>query len=386
MYGLLIDNKAIIKEKMDNLINFSGIIPETINAVGVIYLIPKDNYKKLLNTSTDMKSSYVNSDSFIKSIDGFYFIIYNKQRKICEIRGHIEDKHLKNILESLSEYLPIDIRIWVGVVPLNKTDSYIKAGFDNPYVTDHSPLLHTFGYKGISFSKLNSNNKKDIDSVRNKLNNAVNQSDKICNMYCRFSSRAIHYFKKINDPNNKNQKELSGSLKVSKVIRNYNKTIFELSPDHNSLIHGSEDEVHAVLSRYNFHTHPKKAYDNQGVIRGWPSSQDFVGFLGLNDHTIFHTVVTLEGIYIISLSNEYTGKISDINKKFVYSHYDINHETEISFNEYVKRINAKKYKGKQLFVLQYLPWNKSNKEFPIYYSKTKDKCLTNQTSYEMNLL
>jgi hypothetical protein len=86
---------------------------------------------------------------------------------------------------------------------------------------------------------------------------------------------------------------------------------------------------------------------------------------------------------MISLSPEYTGKLKDVDKKYVYKHYNINHESKISFTEYVKRINATKYKGKQLFIVQYLPWSRATKTFHVYYAKTKDKCLATEESFKM---
>ena len=159
--------------------------------------------------------------------------------------------------------------------------------------------------------------------------------------------------------------------------------IFELSPDPKSVKIGDEEEVDAVWSRYNFHTHPKKAYENHGVVRGWPSSQDFVGFLELDNETIFHTVVTLEGIYIISLSSEWKGKLKDINKKYISKHYDIDHESQITFDQYIDKINAKKYKGSQLFDVIFLTWKKASETFPVYFAKTKDKCLATEEVFKM---
>jgi hypothetical protein len=385
MPGLLIDRKILVKHNIDKLISLSGYPPKTNDDIGVIFLIPKKQYMSLIKLSTgDKKVEYISSDSFVKSVYGSYFIVYNKNKKICEIRGQIEDhEHLNDILDSLVKYLPNDITVWAGVVHANKMDYYINAGFDNPHISDHSPLNHTFGHKGMTFSKPNTSKQTDKASARNKLNHTFKQSGNVCNMYARFTPTAVSYLKEINNPNKKNQKELAGSLIVSKVVKKDSKTVFELSPNPKSVIYGGEEEVDAVWSRYNFHTHPKKAYENHGVVRGWPSSQDYVGFLGLDNQTIFHTVVTLEGVYMISLSPVYTGKISDVNKKFVYKHYDINHESKISFNEYVKRINDTKYNGKQLFIVQYLPWRNASKMFPVYYAKTKDKCLTTEESFKM---
>jgi hypothetical protein len=281
-------------------------------------------------------------------------------------------------------YLPEDVTIWIGVVPMDKSKTYIKAGFDNPHIVDESPLSHKFGSSGVAFSKANHSNKKvDEMTVLNKLHYAFQQPGNSCNIYARFTQEAIEYLKHINKPQGKNEKELAGALTVHKVVKKDNKIVFELSPDPPSLKIGDEEEVDAVWSRYNFHTHPKKCYDNHGVERGWPSSQDFVGFLGLDNETIFHTVVTLEGIYVISLSPEWEGKLKDVNKKEVMKHYDIDHKKKITFDQYIQEINAKKYKGRQLFEVRYLPWKKANGMFPVYFAKTHDKCLPTEEVFQM---
>jgi hypothetical protein len=143
MPGLLIDRKILVKHKLDKLLHISGSPPKTKDDIGVIFLIPKKQYTSLIQLSSgDEKIAYISSDSFVKSVYGSYFVIYNEKKKICEIRGHVKDpEHLDDILCSLVKYLPNDIRVWAGVIPNDKIDTYIKAGFDNPYVADHSPHL-----------------------------------------------------------------------------------------------------------------------------------------------------------------------------------------------------------------------------------------------------
>ena len=386
MPGLLIDRKVLVQHKLDELLNLAGSPPKTKDGIGIVYLIPKKQYNFLHNASTgDEKIAYISSNSFVKSIYGSYFVIYNENKKICEIRGHISDpEHLNDVLKSLVTYLPDDIIVWVGVVSMDKSNDYIKAGFDNPYISDQSPLSHRFGSSGVAFSKPNKLNKQvDEMTVRNKLQYASQQHGDICNIYARFTPKAVEYLKQINDPHGANEKELAGALIISKVVKNENKMIFELSPDPKSVKIGDEEEVDAVWSRYNFHTHPKKAYENHGVVRGWPSSQDFVGFLELDNETIFHTVVTLEGIYIISLSSEWKGKLKNINKKYISKHYDIDHKSQITFDQYIDKINAKKYKGSQLFDVIFLTWKKASETFPVYFAKTKDKCLATEEVFKM---
>ena len=103
----------------------------------------------------------------------------------------------------------------------------------------------------------------------------------------------------------------------------------------------------------------------------------------LNNHTIFHTVVTLEGIYIISLSPKWDGNVKKVDKKVILKDYDIDHKNKISFQEYVKIINAKTHKGKQLFVVKFLPWENVEKVFPVFYAKTDNKCLATDDNFEI---
>jgi hypothetical protein len=381
MRGLLIDRKKLVKHKLNKLLDISGKKPDTTDNIGIVFIIPNKQYNFLVDG--DEKLSYIQSTIFTNSIQASYFIIYNVEKKLCEIRENVTNqKHLNYILKSIKEYLPNDITIWLGVVPIETSENYIKVGFDNPHIADHSPLKHSFKTHGVAFSKSNNSHKKISEkSVRNELIHASTQTGSLCNIYACFTPTTITYLQKINNPST--SKELSGSLVVSNVIKNGHKLVFELSPDPSTEKMGEEEEVDAVWGRYNFHTHPKKAYENHGVTRGWPSSQDYVGFLQLNNHTIFHTVVTLEGIYIISLSPEWSGNVNNIDKKYILKHYDIDHKNKITFSKYVDIINKKKYKGVQLFVVIFLPWNKSTDIFPVFYSKTGNKCLATEEAFQL---
>ena len=386
MPGLLINKKDLIKFKINKLLDI-GKLPSTKDDLGIIILIDK-NQLNHLNTLPYGKErlKYIQSDYFLNNVYGFYYVFYNKKKKIMEIREHIRNpKHLREVIDVIQEYLPKDVTIWTGLIPPEESEKYIHLGFNHPYMCHHSPLKHNFSKQGIAFLKLNIPEPISDTSVKNKLLYAKESSNKnLCELYARFSPQAIKYLQDINDSTKKNQKELSGSLIVSKVVKKDDKIIFELSSDPDSIISGVEEEVDAVWSRYNFHTHPKKAYVNHGVKRGWPSSQDYVGFIELNNHTIFHSVVTLEGIYVISFSPEWIGKTSKIDKKYVLKHYDINHKKEISFEKYVDIINKKKYKDKSpLFIVRYMKWDDTTKVFPIFYAKTNGSCLATDKQFNI---
>ena len=389
MPAILINIKDLYKYNMKILLK--KLKPDLKDNSGVIFILSSKEFE-YINTLSKGKETvdYMNSENFVKNIKRVYYIQYNTKSKICELRSNIENQlELKDVIDSIFTYLPKNITVWTGVIEPKNYDIYIEEGFTHPYKCDKSPLGFKFKEKGLAFIHKNSKKKHtrilNRSSIKNKLKYLdIADKDNVlkCSLNARFTPDTIDYLKKINHP--KSEKELSGSLIVSKVLIEDNKIIFELSSNPISVISGANEEVDAVWSRYNFHTHPKKAYENHGVKNGWPSSQDYVGFLDLKNHTIFHTVVTLEGIYIISLNKEWTENIHNINRKYILKHYDINHLDNITPSQYVKKINAKKYKGKHLFDVIYMKWNNATKTFPIFFEKTKGSCLATDDNFDVS--
>jgi len=386
MPGLLINIKDLYKYNMKTLL-------KKINSNDsnyVIFIISDKEFEHINNLQKGTKTvEYMNSDVFLKQINALYYIVYNSKHNICELRLNINNKyHLKDVIDSIFTYLPKNVIIWTGLIDPKNYDLYIEQGFSHPYKCNKSPLRFKFENKGLAFIHKNSTKDKitlNYSSIKNKIkyldiedkNNVLK-----CSLYARFTPETVHYLQKINNP--KSEKELSGSLVISKVISKDNNIIFELSSNPNSVMTGADEEVDAVWSRYNFHTHPKKAYENHGVKNGWPSSQDYVGFLDLKNHTIFHTVITLEGLYIISLHKEWTKNIHDINRKYILNHYDIDHLDNISPLEYVKKINSKKYKGKHLFDVKYMKWDNATNMFPVFFEKTNGSCLATDDNFDIS--
>ena len=397
MPGILVDIKHLHKYNMNRIlkktgnVNYSGSL-----SVGIIFIVSSIyfNYINKLPKGSQ-RVNYMNSEEFVNNINAIYYVVYNSNNKLCEIRENIDNKsHLKDVVKSTVSYLPADVTIWTVIITPENSDNYIEEGFTQPYKCDKSPLGFKFNTSGLAFIR---KNKSANDNVRSRLNHSSiknkikyldiedkNHSLK-CTLYAKFTPETVEYLKKINRPTD-SDKELSGSLVVSKVINTDSdgKIVFELSSNPNSVISGLEEEVDAVWSRYNFHTHPKKAYENHGVKNGWPSSQDFVGFLDLKNHTIFHTVVTLEGVYIISLSKDCDENINKINRKYILKHYNINHLDNITPKQYINKVNAKKYKGKKLFDVIYMNWNNATQIFPVFFEKTKGSCLVTDDTFDIS--
>ena len=391
MEGLLVDRKDLVKNKMTRLLDIAGPPPSTKSTkdqIGIVFVVSKNTFDELLKI--DKKMEFMNSQTFIDNIEGTYYVVYNNKKRICEIRKLIQNpQHITAVVDSTSRFLPKDVTVWTGVIQSddkNTIDNYINKGFNNPYICDKSPLGFKFSYSGFAFIRKNTDKIDKIDkkSVQNKITYGKQQYGKNnCKIHARFTQKTLDYLKNLN--NNSAHKELAGSLVVNKVVNEKGKDIFELSEDPRSVKSGIGEEVDAVWSRYNFHTHPKNAYINHGVKKGWPSSQDYVGFIELDNHTIFHTVVTLEGIYIISFSPKWKGNVKDIDRKYVLKHFDVDHRDKETFKEYVDLINRTTYKGSPLFVVKYMPWDKASKTFSVYYNKTGNSCLATDKTFDIHV-
>ena len=392
MSSLLIDRKNLKRYNIYNLLEMVGDHPETKDEIGYVFLSKSDQVN-ILNKLPKGKErvDYINTLKFISSISSFYTIIYNINKKICEIRTPMSKKHIKRVSHALITYLPTNVTIWTGLIPVSSAKNYIQAGFIDPYKTKISPLGYKFNHYGIAFIKINipvSN--LEIKSEENKLRYVLKQThESKCTIYARLTPRAVKFLRQLNKPSAslKNKelagKELAGSLYVSNVKNSNGKIVFELTEDLKSIKAGLAEEVDAVWSRYNFHTHPKIAYINHGVTNGWPSSQDYVGMIMLDNHTICHTVVTLEGVYIISFSPEYNGDVRKIDKNKILDDFDIDHKDDITCYQYTKIINNKKYNGKRLFIVKYMKWNNASQIFPVMYKKTEGMCLSTDKIFNL---
>jgi hypothetical protein len=114
------------------------------------------------------------------------------------------------------------------------------------------------------------------------------------------------------------QKEVGGIMTVLPVcynkesgiecvkIKNTDNIIWEIYSVPGTKNFGGETNVNVNPAKYTFHTHPKGAYMLESIKIGFPSSLDYALFLRyalLND-ALLHSVITVEGIYTLSL-NEY---------------------------------------------------------------------------------
>jgi hypothetical protein len=397
MDSILIDYTNIVMSDMKNLIIKLEFVPKTKYYLGLIIIIPSYQ-KKILERKKIGKDrvQYINDIEFVNSITNFFFVIYDKNKKICEIRPKIGvEQEFTNIISTIYSGIPSDTTIWIGFNTDDKLyiQSMVKEGFAHPYICKKSPLGYNFKNFGLClFRDNNKNTIFDKESITNEIKYVIkqynnNQSNNCC-LYLKFTTNTIKKLKKLtNEGHSKNkngtttQKELGGSLSVFKISKINNKIVYIVKI--NKITPGTEEEVTIKPSRYNFHSHPKEAYVRHSVQNGWPSYHDYQGFLKLKQ-TIFHCVSTIEGMYIISLNKNWKTKTSKIDNYFIKKWYNIDHEEKISPKQYITIVNKIKYKNKKfpLFNVQYIPWSKGSEIITISYNKIGYSCLATDASFK----
>ena len=407
--SILIDVKNINLEQHSLLLKL--LKKESLKKAGIILILPKHilNILDSKNKGID-RVSYINTPEFINSIKGFCYINYDYTKKMCEI-FNISDSclnkdgssshkiYLEYIVNNIYENFKDVDKIWIHIDSLNINDNIIKdaikIGFKNPYICKDSLVLknnetpsknglcmiRTSDKKTISKFKSTSNS----DHVIEETSYVLEQSKRtVCKLCIKFSKNTIEFLKKLcfagktaNKDGTVSQKEMAGMFNI-KYIKN---NIFTVEVEKNKLIYGEEEGVDITRSRYNFHSHPKEAYDRNKVKVGWPSGNDYLGFLNANKqyNTSFHVVVSLEGLYIISFSQEALKNIEKLKSDkvlsdFILDKYD-HFKKKISISKYIKTVNNTKYKKSNLFCVDFMSWDDlegENLGFEIYYAKTID--------------
>ena len=397
MDSILIDYKNIVRTDMKNLRFKLGTVPNTKYYIGLILIIPLEQ-KKILTKKQIGKErvKYLDNTEFVNSINKFFFIIYDKKKKICEIYPTVEvKKNLTIIINTIYTGIPSETTIWMGFN--TEEQSYIQSavnhGFANPYICRKSPLGYNFENYGLCLFRDNRiGTLFNKESIRNEIKYVVkqykNNLNKNCILHVKFTKSTIDKLKKLIDQgHSKNkdgttsQKELGGSISVFKISKINNKIVYILKM--NNITPGIEEEVTILPSRYNFHSHPKEAYIRHSVQNGWPSYHDYQGIVKLQQ-TIFHCVSTIEGMYIISVNKFWKKNISKIDNSFIKKRYNIDHKEKFTPSQYIKIINSIKYKGKNipLFEVQYIPWSRGSEVITISYNKIGDSCLATDESFK----
>lgn len=376
---------------LDNSINIKGKLKEKIGSphrlitkkqlVGIIFNFEDDIYLK--NITKKNKNSIINSSAFIKNIKSFAFIVFLNNNKCEIICNNCVYEDIKYVLEDIPKTYKQIISMDINSKNLyNILIENYKHKFNNPYICKVSPISgYNFKNYGISLIKTKSLEKMDKNIIDNLISQIKTTN---CSLNFVIDYNTINYMRKLcfsgftkNKNNTITQKEIAGNLFI-----NYKNIIPSLELKESSLKVGQEQEIEINSTLYNFHSHPKEAYIKNNVRFAWPSAQDYNGFFSSvkEDNSILHIVLTLEGIYIISISKESLDSIDKIDvddvsnfiENNLYYFEEINNK---SIQWYINIVNNIKYKRKTLFKVEYTEWdNIHNKIFNISSKKYVDNC------------
>jgi len=369
MAGILINYKNI-NDGMPIYTKLSKPSRESGVNIGIIMIIDTDTLKDLENIKDNERLKYVGSNLFPSKVRYHCFIYFNQ--KICLLTLECE-KYLPIVLNLLNRHLSQKLILWInlGFENKNTIKSFVKHGFHSPYITEKTP----FGVK-ISHSIALCRNNTVYDGECefptfqeiNYLIEQYNNGHPSCNVYAKLSKQAYHSL--INLCKTK-QKEISGELYPEDIIKYNGKTIFVIGLNNNSLFSGEDEKVIVQPTRYSFHSHPQVAYERHNIEKAWPSVYDYLACVKLGDKCIFHCVVTLEGIYVITVNHNHKLSIDDIERE-----YDISHHIDMTPEEYVYKVNKISPYFKVFFLTS------PGYFFKVYYQKTGLSCIATQKIIE----
>lgn len=396
---LVIDyNNIIVKNRLEKIEKkVEKKLDKNIYKCPILVLIIDFENQQFLDKLNNRKEKlqYINTTIFINSIIYFCFLELEFLEKRINIYENLEKKYFKYILSSLLTYFPVDFQILL-YVNINKNNLetvlfYISNDFDYPKIDNKNLILYRSN-KVYEDKKLNELALNHLSFVLEK----INSNSKVFYLNIVIDFETIKYLRKIlnigatiNQNNSITQKEIAARFYVNKIEKNSNNDyIHYLDFDKNSIIYGEEEKVYIVDGLYNIHSHPKSAYEKYKVSFGWPSAQDYIGFLSsvYIYGTILHTVLSLEGIYFISITEYFLLNLDEIvtDKVFNYIIDIIKNglDNVKNIEEYLEMVNNIEYKNRKIFRVEFMIWlnnkNKENKEdinikIPIKNgSKTRD--------------
>ena len=396
METLLIDFNNIIKNNNLTLLETKiSPIPtlKKSQTLGVIVIVPP-KHLTYLESNMDKRINYINTPTFIADIQTYVYILYDKTKKLCEIRGDI-NKFLPEIMGVIIINIPNDVLLCIGIdiksPYLNETiESYIKQGFSSPFICKASPFGYTFSNHGLCMLKKNNiiPNQSGISSeIKYVLNQFLLREHEGCDIKLQLNNNAIKYLRELtnigstlNKDGKITQKEIAGVLQVSDIT---SELVHSLDIKYDSIIYGEEEGVKIAQGLYNFHSHPITAYKRHNVKLAWPSGQDYVGFIlaVFEDYTICHFVVGVEGIYVASMTTHWLNNITKLDKDvgtFIMENYDFCYKPGQTSEWYTRKVNDISYQGFPLFDVKYLSWDMTSEIFSVKYRKINENCFSSE--------
>ena len=376
MDSLLLDYSNIIKpHQLPLFTQHVAPKPITPHHLGLILIVPTLSLQTLKDLpSGPERIEYLGSVEMVRSIVAWVYVIYDSKGKLCDILAPPE-AYMGLIVGALETSLPNDITLCVkaNLTQIDLIEEYINVGFGNPYICQSSSLCMS-----KQNNTLPTQSPVGVASEIAYTLSQVSQPD--CSAILQLETPTLNYLKTLttvgstlNDSGAITQKEVAGALHVILTTPEL-VHVLEVVPE--SIITGEEEGVPIAVGLYNFHSHPKAAYERHRVELAWPSAQDYVGFLLAvrEDHTICHLVISIEGIYIMSLSTQFDVIVDEDIVKFIQDKYDISYNSGDTSLEYLHKVNNLLYNGIPIFDCQYLSWEEAGTPFTVNFGRRDSNC------------
>jgi hypothetical protein len=399
MVTLTIDfNNIVAPNKLDLLRERVGPVPETNLKMGLTLLVSKEELEALQSISKGQaRVHYLNNQSFVSSVSGYTYVSYDPDKKVCEILRRRMMSIRQISLETMGIF-PGDSLLWAAVPTedpefMDRSQELVFSGFGNPHMSNRSPSGVLFQNDALCMVKHNDNHTRRATTIEEVKYTVLEWQRKFdtCQVQARLTLDAVRYLRdlqhagmSLNANGTITQKELAGNLKCESVDKGL---VHYLGVDYSSIITGDEMGVPIAPGLYNFHSHPKAAYEIARVQFGWPSGQDYIGFLiaYLEDDTILHIVATIEGIYILSIGEYWIENKATLPRDlatFILENYDFCGVTGKTPHQYAQDVNAVRYKDYPLFIVQYFPWNWASQPFRVSYENKDSNCFTSDETWK----
>ena len=302
-------NKCIISFLNDNSQKLNPCIYNNNKYKYNILFYVNDNIKD------ELEKDITNLNKYKKDLSNYlyYYIDKNSKTIHCNFTENIDFS--VNLLRTLTNFFIIRekrckkvllyININLDLENLDHLKNCSKLGFDSPEIQDDYLILS----RDNNHLKLD---ELDIEHLYNINIYTYNQyklgKKNPCIIKATFNINTSNYLHQLLYKKRKGeiQRESAGKLYLDWTISDQEDPIFEIHVDKDSVNGGNSQDVDMVISRYNFHTHPKDAYIVHDCELGWPSKDDYLTFTaGFLEHdTVMHAVSTLEGIYVITINRD----------------------------------------------------------------------------------
>jgi hypothetical protein len=402
--------------------------PKDKYSKGVIFCIPHKilNKFEFLSVKAEKGDSliksikYLNSKEFVDKIFGYSIFITNEE--VIEVDITYYNKIAFNNLITASSLLlkgkntqspaktPVRIYYHIEILEeLNERKIRELAKFGFYDISVKSPLFYgkiipqdVSSIYLIKNEDISYNTKQGNSKIYHILSGKINlYKTMIDSPFCYINIRIGDKTKKILremvhvggtkiSNGNPTQRELSGCFVVKdfESQKGSKKNTFKFSLDDSTTKCNKEEDAEITPCKYNFHTHPYRAYINNNTKYAWPSCSDYKAFLvSFYEYgTIFHILASLEGLYIISVSKEWINNenlLSGDTVKFIERKYDMIQERNIyNPDEYIEIIKGFGYKNRgPIFNVEYErysdPWRgkKLKNTHQVFFPKKEGKCI-----------